>query len=124
MVVITALTLLSFFATRGLTAANPDALVIRLRGYQWWWEASYRDPRPDHVFTVANEMHVPVGQPVRIVLEAPDVIHSFWVPSLAGKLDLIPGRNNEITITAERPGTTGDNARSSAGYSTPTWRSW
>jgi cytochrome c oxidase subunit 2 len=104
-IIITALTLLSFFATRGLTAANPDALVIRLRSYQWWWEASYRDPRPDHVFAVANEMHVPVGQPVRILLEAPDVIHSFWVPSLSGKKDLIPGRNNEITITAERPGT-------------------
>jgi cytochrome c oxidase subunit 2 len=101
---ITGLTLLSFFATRGLTAANPDAPVIRLRGYQWWWEAAYQDARPDHVFVVANEIHVPVGQPVRVLLEAPDVIHSFWVPSLAGKQDLIPGRDNEISIMAERVG--------------------
>ena len=103
-VIITALTALSFFTTRGLTAANPDAPVVRLRGYQWWWEATYTDARPDRVFTVANEIHVPVGQPVRVLLEGPDVIHSFWVPSLAGKQDLIPGRNNEITITAERAG--------------------
>jgi cytochrome c oxidase subunit 2 len=103
-VIITGLTTLSFFATRGLTAANPDALVIRVRGYQWWWEVTYMDPRPDHMFTVANEIHVPVSRPVRVELEAPDVIHSFWVPSLAGKQDLIPGRDNEITITAERAG--------------------
>jgi cytochrome c oxidase subunit 2 len=103
-VIIIGLTLLSFFMTRGLTAANADALVLRLRGYQWWWEATYMDPRPDRTFTVANEIHVPVGRPVRILLEAPDVIHSFWVPSLAGKQDLIPGRANEITIVAQRPG--------------------
>ena len=103
-VIITALTILSFFATRGLTAGGPDALVLRVRGYQWWWEVTYTDARPDRVFTVANEIHVPVGRPVRVLLEAPDVIHSFWVPSLAGKQDLIPGRDNEITITAERAG--------------------
>ena len=102
--IIAALTTLSFFATRGSTAGGPDALVIRLRGYQWWWEFTYMDDRPDHVFTVANEIHVPVGRPVRILLEAPDVIHSFWVPSLAGKQDLIPGRANEITVRADRVG--------------------
>ena len=103
-IVITALTLLSYFTTGALTADKPDALVIRLRSYQWWWEFIWI-ARPDHVITDANEIHVPVGQPVHILLEAPDVIHSFWVPSLSGKKDLIPGRNNEITMTAERPGT-------------------
>ena len=56
------------------------------------------DARPDQIITTANELHIPVGQRVRILLDAPDVIHSFWVPSLAGKQDLIPGRDNEITI--------------------------
>jgi cytochrome c oxidase subunit 2 len=102
--IITGLTVLSFFVTRGLSAANADALVLRVRGYQWWWEVTYLDARPDHVFTVANEIHIPVVRPVRIELEAADVIHSFWVPSLAGKQDLIPGRDNEITIAAERAG--------------------
>jgi cytochrome c oxidase subunit 2 len=102
--IIAGLTLLSFFTTRGLTADSPKALQVRLRGYQWWWEFTYLDARPDEVFSTANELHIPVGRPVRILLEGPDVIHSFWVPSLAGKKDLIPGRSNEITITADRPG--------------------
>jgi cytochrome c oxidase subunit 2 len=102
--VIAGLTLLSFFATRGLTADRPQALLVRVRAYQWWWEFTFLDPQPDRIFTVANEIHVPVGRPVRFVLEAPDVIHSFWVPNLSGKQDLIPGRENEITITADRPG--------------------
>lgn len=103
-VIIVGLTLLSFVATRGLTADERNALVVRLRGYQWWWEFTYLDGRPSDTITTANELHIPVGRPVRILLEAPDVIHSFWVPSLAGKKDLIPGRDNEITITAELPG--------------------
>lgn len=103
--IITILTAASFLTTRGLTAANPDALTVRLRGYQWWWEVTYLDPAPDRTFTTANEIHVPVGRPVRFQLVGADVIHSFWVPSLAGKMDLIPGRDNEITITAQRAGT-------------------
>jgi cytochrome c oxidase subunit II len=104
-IVITGLTLLSYVTTRGLTADKPGVLTVRLRGYQWWWEFTYLDGPPDEIITTANELHIPVGRPVRILLDAPDVIHSFWVPSLAGKKDLIPGRDNEITITAERPGT-------------------
>ena len=104
-IVITGLTLLSYVTTRGLTADKPGALTVRLRGYQWWWEFTYLDGRPDEVITTANELHIPVGRRVRILLDAPDVIHSFWVPSLAGKKDLIPGRDNEITIEADRPGT-------------------
>lgn len=103
-VVVTGFTVVSFFTTRALTAAAPDAPVVRIRAYQWWWEATYTDDEPQRVVTVANEIHIPVGTPVRFRLEAPDVIHSFWVPSLAGKQDLIPGRNNEITIRADRAG--------------------
>src|SRR3569623_753280 len=73
-----------------------------MRGYQWWWQVTYRDD--NHAFTTANEIHVPVGRLVRIQLTADDVIHSFWVPSLTGKQDLIPGRTNEISFVAERAG--------------------
>jgi cytochrome c oxidase subunit 2 len=104
-IVITGLTLLSYVTTRALTADKPGALTVRLRGYQWWWEFTYLDGRPDDIITTANELHIPVGRRVRILLDAADVIHSFWVPSLAGKKDLIPGRDNEITIVADRSGT-------------------
>lgn len=102
--IISAFTLFSFFATRGLAGADPEALVVRVRGYQWWWQVTYVDARADRSFTTANELHIPVGRPVRVQLEAADVIHSFWVPNLAGKQDLVPGRENWLTLRAERPG--------------------
>lgn len=85
-------------------AATGDALSVKLTGNQWWWNVQYDDPDPSRTLTSANEIHVPVGRPVKVKLAAADVIHSFWVPSLAGKLDLIPGRENEITFIAQRPG--------------------
>ena len=103
-VIIAALTFASYWSTRGLAGPAPEALTIKLAGYQFWWEATYPDVQADKIFKVANEIHIPVGRPARIELAAKDVIHSFWVPSLAGKLDLIPGRDNVITIQAERPG--------------------
>lgn len=104
--IITGLTVASFWTTRGLTAATgDDALVLRVKGYQWWWEVAYTDPDPSRTFLTANEIHIPIGRPVRIELVGADVIHSFWVPSLAGKQDMIPGRANEIAFTATRPGT-------------------
>jgi cytochrome c oxidase subunit 2 len=103
-VVVTGLTVISYLATHSLTAASGEPLVVRLRGYQWWWEVTYTSPSPDRFVTSANEIRVPVGRPVRLELSAADVIHSFWVPSLAGKQDLIPGRDNQLTFTAERPG--------------------
>jgi cytochrome c oxidase subunit 2 len=102
--VIIALSVMSYAATRGLSVAAADPLVIRLRGYQWWWEVTYADRRPDRTLVTANEIHIPVGRPVRIELSAADVIHSFWVPNLAGKQDLIPGRSNDLTFIADRPG--------------------
>jgi cytochrome c oxidase subunit 2 len=98
------LTLASYLATRGLNAAPQEPLTIRVRGYQWWWEVAYLDKAPARNLTTANEIHVPVGRPVSIELSAADVIHSFWVPNLAGKQDLIPGRDNRIIITATAPG--------------------
>jgi cytochrome c oxidase subunit 2 len=98
------LTLASYLTTRGLNAAPREKLTIRVRGYQWWWEVAYLDSAPGRNLTTANEIHVPVGRPVSIELAAADVIHSFWVPNLAGKQDLIPGRDNRITFTAMAPG--------------------
>jgi len=82
-------------------AAPPrDALEVTVRGYQWWWEFQY----PSLQVVTANELHVPVGRPVALTLEGPDVIHSFWVPQLGGKRDVVPGRLNRLTFTAETPG--------------------
>jgi cytochrome c oxidase subunit 2 len=103
--VIGALTFESYLVTRQLYASGREPLVVRVRGYQWWWEITYADPRPARVFSTANEIHVPVGRQVSIDLAAADVIHSFWVPNLAGKQDLIPGRDNQIAFTANRAGT-------------------
>jgi cytochrome c oxidase subunit 2 len=81
-----------------------DALRIELVGHQWWWEAHYRDGDGRTAFSVANELHVPVGRPVVIALKSADVIHSFWVPSLHGKKDMLPGRAAAITLRADREG--------------------
>ena len=71
--------------------------------HQWWWEARYEPSDPALAFTTANELHVPVGRPVVVTLHADDVIHSFWVPSLHGKKDLIPGRESTFAFRADRP---------------------
>jgi len=78
----------------------PDALEVTVRGHQWWWEFQY----PALQVATANELHVPVGRPVALTLEGPDVIHSFWVPRLGGKRDVVPGRLNRLTFTADTPG--------------------
>lgn len=85
-------------------APEPPALTIDLRGYQWWWEARYDHPVPSRRLTVANEIHVPVGRPVRLRLTSTDVIHSFWVPNLRGKYDLIPGHQTTTWFQADTPG--------------------
>jgi cytochrome c oxidase subunit 2 len=104
-IIIAIFTLASFFTTHALSVAGPDDLTVRVRGLQWWWSVEYVGPDPSRRFETANEIHVPVGRNVHLLLEGDDVIHSFWVPSLAGKQDLIPGRLNEITIRADRAGT-------------------
>jgi cytochrome c oxidase subunit 2 len=86
------------FRTQG--AATPGALAVTVRGWQWWWEFRY----PDLGVVTANELHLPAGRPVVLRLEGADVIHSFWVPQLGGKRDVVPGRTNQITLTPETPG--------------------
>jgi cytochrome c oxidase subunit II len=87
------------FRTQGV-AAPASALTVTVRGWQWWWE--FRYPTLDVV--TANELHLPVGRPIVLDLEGPDVIHSFWVPQLGGKRDVVPGRVNRIVLTPERAG--------------------
>lgn len=82
----------------------PKATVIKVTSHQWWWEVEYQDPVADRIVQTANEIHIPAGRPVLIRLESQDVIHSFWVPSLHGKRDLIPGHDSELWIEADRPG--------------------
>jgi cytochrome c oxidase subunit 2 len=103
-IIISAFTVLSFFVTRGLNVAGNEDLTIKVRGLQWWWGIEYFGSAADQRFETANEIHIPVGRNVRLQLEGIDVIHSFWVPSLAGKQDLVPGRPNELIIRAERAG--------------------
>ena len=79
-------------------------LVIQITGQQWWWSVEYVDQSPSQRFTTANELHLPVGRPVVFNLRSPDVIHSFWVPNLHGKTDVIPGRLNTTWLRADRPG--------------------
>jgi cytochrome c oxidase subunit 2 len=96
-------TVVSFLGSRGL-ASGEGAIEIEVTGYQWWWQIKYPDPQPSRTFTTANDLHIPVGRPVKLLLKSGDVIHSFWVPNLAGKKDLIPGQQNELTFSADRPG--------------------
>ncbi|MDR5883527.1 c-type cytochrome [Caballeronia sp. LZ032] len=81
-----------------------DALRIEMTGYQWWWQAKYLSDENAPEFTLANELHVPVGRPVIISLKAADVIHTFWVPNLHGKKDMIPGRDATIEFRADKAG--------------------
>jgi len=82
----------------------PGELVIEVTGRQYWWEVRYFDREPQRAFATANELRIPVGRPVTVRLRSADVIHSFWVPGLHGKMDLVPGRVNAISIEADRPG--------------------
>jgi cytochrome c oxidase subunit 2 len=96
----------SFFVGRGMTAeqARKQGVTIELTGHQWWWEARYANIDASSIFTTANEIHIPVGVPVTFSLKAADVIHSFWVPNLSGKKDLIPGKIATIWLQADKPG--------------------
>jgi cytochrome c oxidase subunit 2 len=78
--------------------------TIEVSGRQWWWQATYYPGDPQRTFETANELHIPVGKPVVLKLTSPDVIHSFWVPSLAPKKDMIPGRTLTLTLRADKAG--------------------
>jgi cytochrome c oxidase subunit 2 len=85
--------------------AEDPAVTIEVVAEQWWWRVRYLDARGRRTFETANEIRIPVGRPVELRLATADVIHSFWVPSLAGKLDMIPGRVNTMWVEAEQAGT-------------------
>ena len=82
----------------------PVTREIKITGHQWWWQVQYDDAHADRIAEGANEVHLPVGERVRLVLTSSDVIHSFWVPNLHGKRDLIPGKTSVFTIEADAPG--------------------
>ena len=94
---------------------NP-ALVLDVTARQWWWDVHYSGTQPADDFETANEIHIPVGQPVLLRLHAADVIHSFWVPKLTGKTDIIPGQVNQSWIRPTCPGDISANAREFCGY--------
>ena len=92
-------------ASRITEAHGGDAdLRIEVTGEQWWWRVHYLGPEGELDFATANELHIPVGRTVEIRLRSADVLHSLWVPALAGKLDLIPGKDNRLRLRAETPG--------------------
>jgi cytochrome c oxidase subunit 2 len=84
--------------------ATKPAVTIEITGRQWWWQVRYLSDDVSRQFTTANEIHIPVSVPVRLKLIGGDVIHSFWVPQLAGKMDAIPGQTNETWIEVAAPG--------------------
>lgn len=86
-----------------LAPAPPGSLKIAVSGEQWWWRVHYLPPGQDAI-PLANEIRLPVGEPVEFHLESPDVIHSFWIPPLGGKMDMIPGRKTRLVLTPTRPG--------------------
>lgn len=87
-----------------LGPAPPGSLRIHVVGEQWWWRVRYLDTDGQPV-ELANEIRLPVGEPVEFTLESPDVIHAFWIPSLGGKMDMIPGRRTRLRLDASRTGT-------------------
>jgi cytochrome c oxidase subunit 2 len=92
---------------RGVNVMPPRGehlLTITVTGHQWWWDVQYEDPIPQNRVHTANEIHIPVGKDVLIKLVSHDVIHSFWVPNLGGKKDLIPGHDNETVLRADKAG--------------------
>ena len=104
-VVLTGLLVWGLMLTASLTEPVPeDAMRIRVTGYMWWLDVEYLGADGNVIMRDANELHLPVGEPVVVELASEDVIHSFWVPNLSGKEDMIPGRMNELVIQADRAG--------------------
>lgn len=94
-------------AAIGRTVHAPErpAITLDVTAHQWWWEVRVDDSIPSDGFVTANEVHVPVGVPVKLRVQSQDVIHSFWVPELFGKMDVIPGQINETWLKADKSGT-------------------
>lgn len=98
--------MMSVLASVPLTKPAHPAPDIVVTGQQWWWNATYRfHGRPDLQVSLPTEIHIPVGKPITIEVQSPDVMHSFWVPKLQGKIDLVPGLANYEQLEALAPGT-------------------
>lgn len=103
-VVLAALLIYGLAMLPALVARAPEgSLRIVVTGEQWWWRVRYEPPDGEPVM-LANEIRLPVGEPVQFILESPDVIHSFWIPPLGGKVDMIPGRRTHLALTPSRTG--------------------
>lgn len=99
-IIVVILMILTLRTMRTVAEPPPGTRNVQVVGHQWWWEFRYPDPG----IVTANELHVPVGEVIRFELESADVIHSFWVPQLAGKTDAIPGRQTRTWFRATQPG--------------------
>lgn len=103
-VVLSVLLVYSLVRANALHVDEAPALRIEVTGYQWWWRVAYLTSAGEVDFVTANELVIPAGRSVEVKLASADVLHSFWVPSLAGKLDLIPGKDNRLRLAARAPG--------------------
>lgn len=103
-ITLTALLVYGVWSMGALRADPQPGLSIDVTGNQWWWEVHYQREVPTAGFATANEIRIPVGVPVQLRLHSNDVIHSFWVPNLAGKMDVMPGRVNSLVIQADKEG--------------------
>jgi cytochrome c oxidase subunit 2 len=107
-IILFALMIISFRTGRAvysLSQTEQEPLLIRVKGQQWWWEVEYQDKTPSKNVMTANEIHLPVGRPIKMQIESADVIHSFWIPNLHGKVDLIPNYKTTFFFQADKPGT-------------------
>lgn len=93
-------TVRTIFATGTRVTPEADDVVVNVTGYQWWWRFEY----PELGVVTSNELHIPAGRRVILNLDSADVLHSFWVPRLAGKRDLIPNQNNQLWLVADEAG--------------------
>jgi cytochrome c oxidase subunit 2 len=103
---LTALTVASFFTDRSnASVARDPQLTLKVTANQWWWDVEYTTHDASKMIRTANEIHLPVGVPAEITLQSSDVIHSLWIPNLAGKQDLIPGRVTDMQLLPRKIGT-------------------
>jgi cytochrome c oxidase subunit 2 len=100
LIILLVLAVVTVRTTDALRRPERNALRVEVVGKRWWWAVTYPATR----FTTANEVHLPAGRPIELDLSSDNVIHSFWVPQLAGKLDTIPGQHNVLRIRASTPG--------------------
>ena len=106
-IILFALMFTSFRTGRALNSLSETTphLAIKVTGHQWWWEVEYQDEAtPSNNVLTANEIHVPVGQPVKLMLQSNDVIHSIWLPNFHGKKDLVPSMPTTFYFSADKPG--------------------